>query len=412
MNLEKYLVINEEVKTALDTDRPVVALESTIISHGFNYPENLETARRCEEIVREQGAIPATIGIIDGKIVIGLSDKEIIYFAENRSILKCSRRDVPAIIAKGINGATTVTTTMMFAKMAGIKVFATGGIGGVHFNGENSMDISADLEELARTNVAVVCSGAKSILDIPRTLEYLETNGVTTLGYKTEAFPDFYTQDSGKKVDYKVNTTDEIAEIIQVKDELGITAGVVVANPIPKEYALETNFIRNLIQKIVKETESKGIEGNKVTPFILEALHKESEGKSVVANKELVYNNAHIASLLATSVSKLKQNMKKIMLVCTAGMSTSFLVTNMRKAAKDQGIKVDIFSLSTSEAESTLDTKEIDVLLLGPQVRYMEEKYKEILIPKGIPIDVIDASDYSMMKGENVLKTALELAKD
>ncbi|QIK69637.1 pseudouridine-5'-phosphate glycosidase [Erysipelothrix sp. HDW6C] len=307
MNYKDYMIINEEVQHALDNNLPVVALESTIISHGFNYPENLECARECERIIRENGAIPATIGIMGGKIVIGLNEKQIIHFAENRTTPKCSRRDVAAIIAKGIDGATTVTTTMMFAQMAGIKVFATGGIGGVHFDGENTMDISADLEELARTNVAVVCSGAKSILDIPRTLEYLETNGVTTLGYQTAAFPDFYTQDSGKKVDYRCESTDEIAKIIVTKDNLGIDSGIIIANPIPAEHALDTDFISSLIQRIVKEAADQGVIGNKVTPFILEALHRESEGKSVVANKQLVFNNSRVASLLAISYSKIQK---------------------------------------------------------------------------------------------------------
>lgn len=306
MTYKDYMIISDEVQLALDNNKPVVALESTIISHGFNYPENLECARECERIIREEGAIPATIGIVEGKIVIGLSDEQIIQFAENRDTAKCSRRDVAAIIAKKENGATTVTTTMFFAHMAGIKVFATGGIGGVHFDGENTMDISADLEELARTNVAVVCSGAKSILDIPRTLEYLETNGVTTLGYQTDAFPDFYTQDSGKKVDYRVESTDEAAEIIKVKDALGMESGIVIANPIPAEHALETDFITKLIQSVVQDAANKGIKGNKVTPYILEALHRESEGKSVVANKELVFNNSKIASKLAISYANLK----------------------------------------------------------------------------------------------------------
>lgn len=306
MTYKDYMIISDEVQLALDNNKPVVALESTIISHGFNYPENLECARECERIIREEGAIPATIGIVEGKIVVGLSDEQIIQFAENRDTAKCSRRDVAAIIAKKENGATTVTTTMFFAHMAGIKVFATGGIGGVHFDGENTMDISADLEELARTNVAVVCSGAKSILDIPRTLEYLETNGVTTLGYQTDAFPDFYTQDSGKKVDYRVESTDEVAEIIKVKDALGMESGIVIANPIPAEHALETDFISKLIQSVVLDAANKGIKGNKVTPYILEALHRESEGKSVVANKELVFNNSRIASKLAISYANLK----------------------------------------------------------------------------------------------------------
>ena len=306
MTYKDYMIISDEVQLALDNNKPVVALESTIISHGFNYTENLECARESERIIREEGAIPATIGIVEGKIVVGLSDEQIIQFAENRDTAKCSRRDVAAIIAKKENGATTVTTTMFFAHMAGIKVFATGGIGGVHFDGENTMDISADLEELARTNVAVVCSGAKSILDIPRTLEYLETNGVTTLGYQTDAFPDFYTQDSGKKVDYRVESTDEVAEIIKVKDALGMESGIVIANPIPTEHALETDFITKLIQSVVQDAAKKGIKGNKVTPYILEALHRESEGKSVVANKELVFNNSRIASKLAISYANLK----------------------------------------------------------------------------------------------------------
>lgn len=301
-----YLVFNDEVRHALDNNIPVVALESTIISHGFNYPENLECANECERIIRENGAVPATIGIVKGKIVIGLNQEQILEFAQNRQTAKCSRRDVAAIIAMGLNGATTVTTTMMFAHMAGIKVFATGGIGGVHFDGENTMDISADLEELARTNVAVVCSGAKSILDIPRTLEYLETNGVTTLGYQTDAFPDFYTRDSGKKVDYRLETTDEIAKIIKVKDELGIDSGIVIANPIPAEHAMDTEFITDLIQRVVREASENGIGGNKVTPYILEALHRESDGKSVVANKELVFNNSRTAALLAKSLCDLK----------------------------------------------------------------------------------------------------------
>lgn len=305
MNLDKYLIIRDEVKEALQARKAVVALESTIISHGFNYPENLETAQLCEAIIRENGAVPATIGIIDGKIVVGLNEEEIHAFAKDRNTAKCSRRDVAALIAKGLNGATTVATTMLFAHMAGIKVFATGGIGGVHFGGEDSLDISADLQELANTNVAVVCSGAKSILDIPRTLEYLETFGVTTLGYKTEAFPDFYTRDSGKKVDYRVDTTEEIAKIIKTKDDLGIESGILIANPIPAEYALEPSYIRDLIQRVVKEAKEQGIAGNKVTPYILAALHKESEGKSVVANKQLVINNARVAALLAKAYADL-----------------------------------------------------------------------------------------------------------
>jgi pseudouridine-5'-phosphate glycosidase len=220
MNLEKYLVIKDEVKQALLEGRPVVALESTIISHGFNYPENLDCAKTCEKIIREEGAVPATIGIRDGKILIGMSEDDILFFAQNRSIPKCSRRDVAPILALGLSGATTVATTMLFAHMAKIKVFATGGIGGVHMHGEDTMDVSADLVEIANTNVNVVCAGAKSILDLPRTKEYLETLGVSIVGYQTDAFPDFYTRDSGLKVDYRVETTQDIEKIILTKEEL------------------------------------------------------------------------------------------------------------------------------------------------------------------------------------------------
>lgn len=302
--MKDYLVISEEVQHALDNNLPVVALESTIISHGFNYPENLETAQTCEQIIRDQGAVPATIGIVEGKIVVGLSEAQILDFAQNRGMAKASRRDVAALIATGQSGATTVATTMMFAKMAGIKVFATGGIGGVHFGGEDSMDISADLQELAHTNVSVVCSGAKSILDIPRTLEYLETFGVPTIGYQTEAFPDFYTRDSGKKADYRMDSTDEIAKVIRTKDALGFESGLLVVNPIPEEYALDTTFIRELIANVVADAKANGIIGNKVTPYILAQLHERSEGKSVVANKQLVFNNSRVAAKLAVSLAK------------------------------------------------------------------------------------------------------------
>ncbi|NLC42507.1 MAG: pseudouridine-5'-phosphate glycosidase [Erysipelothrix sp.] len=302
--MRNLLRINPEVQEALGNNQPVVALESTIISHGFSYPENLNMALECDRIIRAEGAIPATIGIIEGEIVIGLTRDEIQMFAENRETPKCSRRDVPTIISLKQNGATTVATTMMFAQMAGIKVFATGGIGGVHFNGENTMDISADLEELANTNVAVVCSGAKSILDIPRTLEYLETKGVPVVGYQTDAFPDFYTRDSGKKVTYNFKNMDDLAQMVHIKNQLNIKSGVVIANPIPEESALEPSFIRKLIQEAVTEAATKGIEGNKVTPYILSVLHERSEGKSVVANKALVFNNSKVAAQLAVAMTK------------------------------------------------------------------------------------------------------------
>lgn len=302
--MKNLIRINPEVQDALDHGKPIVALESTIISHGFNYPENLEMARECERIIREQGAVPATIGIIEGQIVIGLNAEEVEMFALNRDMPKCSRRDVPTIISLGLSGATTVATTMMFAEMAGIKVFATGGIGGVHFNGENTMDVSADLEELAQTNVAVVCSGAKSILDIPKTLEYLETKGVPVVGYQTDAFPDFYTRDSGKKVTHNFTDMRDLAKMVHTKDALGIQSGVVIANPIPEADALDTTFIRALIKEAVETAEKEGIDGNKVTPFILAMLHERSEGKSVDANKALVFNNAKVAAQLAGAMVK------------------------------------------------------------------------------------------------------------
>lgn len=305
MNLEKYLVVKEEVKRAILEGKPVVALESTIISHGFSYPENLDCAQTCERIIREEGAIPATIGIRDGKILIGISDEDILYFAQHRDIPKCSRRDVAPILALGLSGATTVATTMLFANMAKIKVFATGGIGGVHIHGEDTMDVSADLVEIANTNVNVVCAGAKSILDLARTKEYLETLGVSIVGYQTDAFPDFYTRDSGLKVDYRVETTEEVARIIQTKEELGFKAGLIIANPIPVEYEMEPEYIRMKIKEALDESIKQGIKGKDVTPFLLASLHHDTEGKSVVANKALVFNNSRLAAKIAKSFSEL-----------------------------------------------------------------------------------------------------------
>ena len=310
MDLSNYLVIRDDIKVALKNNDPVVALESTIISHGFNYPENLETALRCEEIIREQGAIPATIGILKGKIIIGLTEEEIVYFAENRSIPKCSRRDVAAILALNGDGATTVATTMLFANLAKIKMFATGGIGGVHFHGEDTMDISADLEELAMTDVNVVCAGAKSILDLERTKEYLETKGVPILGYKTDAFPDFYTRDSGLKVDYRVDDIRDIAKIIQTKNNLNLKGGLLITNPIPKEAELDPNYIREEISNAIKLAEVKGIKGKEVTPFLLSVLHDSTGGKSVLANKALVFNNSLLAAKIARELTMLNKERK------------------------------------------------------------------------------------------------------
>jgi len=296
----EYMELSREVSEAINSSKPVVALESTIISHGFNYPENLETAKTCEKIIRETGATPATIAILNGKIKIGLSSDEIGFLASTKGINKCSRRDVAALISQKANGATTVAGTMMFAEMAGIKIFATGGIGGVHRNAETTFDISADLEELAQTKVAVVCAGAKSILDIPLTLEYLETAGVPVIGYKTDDFPNFYTRKSGKKVDYNMSSTKAIAGMIKTSHELGLNGGILVCNPIPEEAELDYDFIEEKVNAAVKEAFDKGIRGKESTPFLLSKLCEITEGKSVLANKALVFNNARVAAEIAT----------------------------------------------------------------------------------------------------------------
>lgn len=303
-NFKPYLEINPEINGALEKNVPIVALESTIISHGFNYPENLECANTCEKIIRENGAVPATIGIVNGKIKIGLTREEIEIFATNRQMPKCSRRDAAAIIAKGMSGATTVAATMLFASMAGIKIFATGGIGGVHRDAQQTFDISADLEELAQTNVAVVCAGAKSVLDISLTREYLETAGVPVLGYRTEDFPSFYTGKSGEKVDYRVETPRDIAGIIKIQTDLGL-GGMLIANPIPEKDEMDHDFINECIKKALVEAKEKGIKGKAVTPFLLERLHAITEGKSVAANKALVYNNSKLAAQIAVELSEI-----------------------------------------------------------------------------------------------------------
>jgi pseudouridine-5'-phosphate glycosidase len=304
--MNNYLEINPEVKNALDQGRAVVALETTIISHGFSFPENLDCAQTCEKIIREEGAVPATIGIVQGKIKIGLTDGEIRYFSEHRDIPKCSRRDVAVIIAGGAYGATTVATTMMFAKMAGIKIFATGGIGGVHRGAQQTFDISADLEELAQTDVTVVCAGAKSILDIPLTLEYLETAGVCVIGFQTDEFPSFYTRKSGCKVDYRIDSAGEAARLIKVKNDLGVQNGLIVAVPIPEEDEMDGDFISDNITRALEEAERQGIKGKAATPFLLAELHKTTGGKSVAANKALVFNNAKTAARIASALAAIR----------------------------------------------------------------------------------------------------------
>lgn len=304
MNLEKYIVYSDEVKKALEQNLPVVALESTIISHGMPYPQNVETALACEEIIRENGAVPATIAIIDGKIHAGLTKEQIEFLASDAEILKASRRDLPYIIMSKKHGATTVAATMICADLAGIRVFATGGIGGVHRGAEKTMDISADLQELAQTDVAVVCAGAKSILDLGLTLEYLETFGVPVVGYQTDVLPAFYTRTSPFKVNFRLDTPDEIAELIQTKSELGLHGGVLITNPIPEEDSLDEALINRIIDQAIKEAEEKNIQGKEVTPFLLSRVKDLTEGKSLIANIALVKNNAKLGAQIAV---KLKQ---------------------------------------------------------------------------------------------------------
>ena len=304
-NLNEFLDISEEVKEALYEKRAVVALESTIISHGMPYPENVESALNSEKNIRDNNAVPATIAIIKGKIKVGLNKEELEYMGSNSSIAKSSRRDLAAMLALKKDGATTVTTTMIGASLAGIKVFATGGIGGVHRYAQETFDISADLQELSKTNVAVVCAGAKSILDLALTIEYLETFGVPVLGYKTDKFPAFYTRDSGYNVDYKVDTAKDIANILNTKWSLGLEGGVLVCNPIPEEYEMDKDYINKIIDDTVKEAKDKKISGKDVTPFILSKLHSVTENKSLKANKELVYNNCKVAANIAYEYSNL-----------------------------------------------------------------------------------------------------------
>ena len=306
--LKKYLDIAPEVKKALDEGRPVVALESTIISHGMPYPQNVETALKVEEIIRECGAVPATIAIIGGRLKAGLSREEIDYLGkEGLKVTKASRRDLPILVAKGVDGATTVATTMMVAAMAGIQVFATGGIGGVHRGAEVTMDISADLEELAETPVMVVCAGAKSILDLGLTLEYLETKGVTVLGYGTEELPAFYTRKSGFGVDYRMDSAAEIAKAFYVKRALGLRGGMLVTNPIPEEYSMDADLINGAIEKAVAEAEEQGIHGKVTTPFLLAKIKEITGGSSLDSNIQLVFNNARLAAATACELAELSK---------------------------------------------------------------------------------------------------------
>ena len=305
MNIEKYLTITPEIKEAIDAGKPVVALESTILSHGMPYPENLEFAHKVEEIVRGKGAIPATTAIIGGKLKVGLTAEELEIMCKAENVGKVSRRDVAIYLATNKTGATTVATTMMIAAMANIHVFATGGIGGVHRNGENTMDVSADLQELANTDVAVICAGAKQILDLGLTLEYLETQGVPVLGYKTDEFPAFYCPTSGLKIDYRSDSPEEIAKIMKTKWDLGLKGGFVIGNPVPEEYAQDYNKMDEVIKKAVKMADEKGIKGKNITPFLLATIKDMTGGESFATNLQLAYNNARLASEIAVAYSKL-----------------------------------------------------------------------------------------------------------
>ena len=301
MELGKWMDISEEIQNSIKENGPVVALESTIISHGMPFPQNLETALEVESIIRKEGAIPATIAVVEGRIKIGLSNLELEQFAQGTKTVKVSSRDLPLAISQMQDGGTTVAATMICARMAGISVFVTGGIGGVHRGSEKTMDISGDLMELARTNVAVVCAGIKSILDIPRTLEYLETQGVPVIGYRTDEFPAFYTTTSGYSVQSRINTAEEIARCMKVKWELGLEGGMVIANPVLREDAMDEEVIEEAITKSLKEASEKGIDGKAVTPFLLERISQLTDGESLKTNIALVCNNALVGAKIASA---------------------------------------------------------------------------------------------------------------
>jgi len=305
MNYKEYLSITPEIQNAIANNLPIVALESTILSHGMPYPENLEFAHKVEEIVRSEGAIPATMAIIDGKLKVGLNDEELLLMCEAKNIAKASRRDVPVYLTTKQTAATTVATTMLIADLAGIRVFATGGIGGVHRGAQETMDISADLQEFANTDVCVVSAGCKSILDIGLTLEYLETFGVPVLGYQTDNFPAFYCEESGYKVDYNVPDAATVAQILRKKWDLNMKGGVLVGNPIPHEYSMDHKVIDEVIEKALKMAKENNIHGKDTTPFLLATIKDLTGGDSLASNLQLAYNNARVASKIAVEFAKL-----------------------------------------------------------------------------------------------------------
>lgn len=303
--MNPYLSILPEIQNALDTGKPVVALESTILSHGMPYPQNLDFGHKVEQIIRDEGAVPATIAILDGKLKVGLNDEELERMCRAEGVGKVSRRDVPVYLAARLPGATTVATTMLIAELAGIRVFATGGIGGVHRGAETTMDISADLQELAHTSVAVVSAGVKSILDIGLTLEYLETMGVPVLGMRTKDFPAFYCRESGFQVDYALRDEEEAARVMKAKWDVGLRGGLIIANPIPKEYAMDSAYMNGVIEQAVAEAREKGIRGKKITPFLLARIVELTGGESLASNIQLAFHNARCASRIAVAYSKL-----------------------------------------------------------------------------------------------------------
>ena len=304
-NLHEYLSVTPEIQEALRENKPVVALESTILSHGMPYPQNLEFAHKVEAIIREEGAVPATIAILDGKMKVGLNDEELLRMCKADGIGKVSRRDLATYLATGMPGATTVTTTMIIAAYAGIRFFATGGIGGVHRGAEKTMDISADLQELANTPVCVICAGAKSMLDLGLTLEYLETNGVPVLGLRTDELPAFYCRTSGFKLDYNCPDEETVAKIMKTKWDIGLKGGAIVGNPVPEQYAMDPVEMNKVIDRAVEMANEQGIHGKATTPFLLAHIVEMTGGHSLDSNIQLAFNNAHAASKIAVAYSKM-----------------------------------------------------------------------------------------------------------
>lgn len=305
--MKNYIQFSKEVEKAKQEDKAIVALESTIISHGMPYPQNVEMAKKVEQIVRDNGGVPATIAIINGEIKIGLNDEELELLASAEDVAKVSRRDIAEILATKKIGATTVASTMICAQLADIKFFVTGGIGGVHKGAEHTMDISADLDELSKTKVAVICAGAKSILDLDKTLEYLETKGVPVVGYHTDELPAFFTRESGLKLNTRIDDVKTIAQLAEVQWDLGLDSGIVIANPVPEEYQLDSSFINGIIDKAVAKAEKEGVHGKDSTPFLLGEIVKQSDGKSLETNIKLVEHNAKIGTQIAVEYSNLSK---------------------------------------------------------------------------------------------------------